>query len=393
MKNETIKIITNPNKNSFTSDNLGIRAGLNALGFNNNDIGWDGENVTYKNKAIFKPDRNDDGTTKINTKGFIEGVNKIYGDSGNSLADVTAYASGTGISNLVEYGGDGTVSVGGIQVPNTIIIDGQAYASANDIKKAITTAFGNSNIYSTVDVWNRNYGENGKYTEDIENLVRRLVDREEFSYNPEDDPVYQSYKDMYMRNGREAMNDTYGSLAARTGGYGNSAAIAAADNAYFSYIKALNDKIPELYRDAYDRYKNRYKEDSETLSKLGTPKDIYNFENNANRDLRHDISEAMKSDYQRNIDNRDYLSEQKELEFERDYKNGLLANEIAALEYKKLQDSISNFLAERKLDITADANSVKKQEVAIKQEESDRKEELHGYEIEKIIAQIAKLQQ
>ena len=55
MNNENeIKKIMNPNKNSFTSSDLGIRAGLNALGFNNNEIGWDGENDINHFKLLSK---------------------------------------------------------------------------------------------------------------------------------------------------------------------------------------------------------------------------------------------------------------------------------------------------------------------------------------------------
>ena len=51
-----------------------------------------------------------------------------------------------------------------------------------------------------------------------------------------------------------AMMDTLGQAATLTGGYGNSYAQGAGQQAYQSYLQGLNDKIPELYQLALERY-------------------------------------------------------------------------------------------------------------------------------------------
>ena len=50
------------------------------------------------------------------------------------------------------------------------------------------------------------------------------------------------------------MMDTMGQAAALTGGYGNSYAQNAGQQAYQEYLTGLNDKIPELYQLALDKY-------------------------------------------------------------------------------------------------------------------------------------------
>lgn len=52
------------------------------------------------------------------------------------------------------------------------------------------------------------------------------------------------------------MRDTMGNAASLTGGYGNSYAVTAGQQAYNSYMSKLSDKIPELEQRAYERYKD-----------------------------------------------------------------------------------------------------------------------------------------
>jgi hypothetical protein len=51
-----------------------------------------------------------------------------------------------------------------------------------------------------------------------------------------------------------AMQDTMGQASAMTGGYGNSYAATAGNQAYQASLQNLNDIVPELYQMAYDRY-------------------------------------------------------------------------------------------------------------------------------------------
>lgn len=88
----------------------------------------------------------------------------------------------------------------------------------------------------------------------IDAMANSILNRKDFSYDVNADALYQQYKDRYVDLGQQAMMDTMGQAAALTGGYGNSAAQIAGQQAYQGYLKGLTDKIPELYQLALDRY-------------------------------------------------------------------------------------------------------------------------------------------
>lgn len=92
------------------------------------------------------------------------------------------------------------------------------------------------------------------YDGDIQNLAQKYLNREAFSYDPEQDPTYQQYKDSYTRQGKQAMEDTLAQVSARTGGLASSYASTASQQTYDGYMAALADKIPELKQLAYQMY-------------------------------------------------------------------------------------------------------------------------------------------
>ena len=96
----------------------------------------------------------------------------------------------------------------------------------------------------------------GKYDNLINDNLNNILNRKQFSYDANKDALYNQYKDMYTRNGQTAMQDTMGNAALLTGGYGNSYATTAGQQAYNSYMQQLNDKIPELEQRAYERYRD-----------------------------------------------------------------------------------------------------------------------------------------
>jgi hypothetical protein len=88
----------------------------------------------------------------------------------------------------------------------------------------------------------------------LDATMDKILNREEFSYDMNGDALYQQYKDKYVAQGQKAMMDTMGQAAALTGGYGNSYAQMAGQQAYHGYLQDLNDQIPELYQLALSRY-------------------------------------------------------------------------------------------------------------------------------------------
>ena len=96
-----------------------------------------------------------------------------------------------------------------------------------------------------------------KYSAEIEALLSDILNREEFSYNMNADPMYQQYRQQYVENGKKAMMDTVGQATALTGGYGSSYAVTAGNEAYDEYLNALNDVALDLRDRAYLQYTDK----------------------------------------------------------------------------------------------------------------------------------------
>ncbi|MBR2474841.1 MAG: hypothetical protein IKB51_07445 [Clostridia bacterium] len=84
--------------------------------------------------------------------------------------------------------------------------------------------------------------------------ILKTIQESKFDYDVTGDALYHQYKDAAMRNGQRAMQDTIGKASALTGGYGNSYAVTAGQQAYNSYMQGLNDVIPELHQLALNKY-------------------------------------------------------------------------------------------------------------------------------------------
>lgn len=131
--------------------------------------------------------------------------------------------------------------------------------------KAVGTEYYNDEFQRATQKWvNSLREESGRpkkvnnYNAVLDNILLKLKNKEDFSYNPNDDILYKQYADAYARNGERAMQDTVANIAARTGGLASSYAQTAGQQAYNDYMSALNDKIPELYSIAYNRYQDEY---------------------------------------------------------------------------------------------------------------------------------------
>ena len=93
-----------------------------------------------------------------------------------------------------------------------------------------------------------------EWSAQIDAILEQITNRERFSYDYSTDPTYAQYKDMYQRQGRSAMMDTMGQSAALTGGYGNSWAQTAGQQAYNQSLQNLNNIVPELQSNALTQY-------------------------------------------------------------------------------------------------------------------------------------------
>ena len=120
----------------------------------------------------------------------------------------------------------------------------------------------------------KNPGEwsGGTYGKGMDEALQKVLNRDKFQYDINGDALYQQYKDRYIQQGKQAMMDTVGQAAALTGGYGNSYAQNAGQQAYQGYLQGLNDKVPEMYQMALERYNQ---EGTDLLNKYGLMSDQY----------------------------------------------------------------------------------------------------------------------
>lgn len=109
-----------------------------------------------------------------------------------------------------------------------------------------------------------------RWKDQMDTMLNNILNRKDFQYDVKADPLFQQYRDQYIRNGQLAMRDTMGQAAQLTGGYGNSYAQQAGQQAYNGYMQGLNDKIPELYNLAMQAYNNKTNDMTNRYNLMGT---------------------------------------------------------------------------------------------------------------------------
>lgn len=117
----------------------------------------------------------------------------------------------------------------------------------------------NSNVDALFNKFNEAYKNPAptwtpRYEAEIQGLLSDISNRKGFSYDMNEDKMYQQYRDQYIREGKRAMEDTAAQTAALTGGYGSTYGAIAAQQGYDNYLAALNDRVPQLEQMAYGRY-------------------------------------------------------------------------------------------------------------------------------------------
>ena len=214
------------------------------------------------------------------------------------------------------------------------------------------------------DYGSYDYGEaapvyNNRYDDTIQDLIQGILNREDFSYDPATDPLYQNYRKQYTREGQRATADTLGQAAAASGGIPSSYATTAAAQAGNYYAAQMTDKIPELYQLAYNQYLNDY---NMQLSDLGVVQgaeqsdyDKYlNELNQFNTDRAFDYN-AWLDEYNmtkdqlqtaqglEQLDYTKYLNELQQFNTDREFNYGQLLDEIDSQTMER-QEDIDNAL-------------------------------------------------
>nr|DAH56771.1 MAG TPA: hypothetical protein [Caudoviricetes sp.] len=171
-------------------------------------------------------------------------------------------------------------------------------------------AVSNAQSYLTGILNNKPGAYNSAYQNDLQGLYDRIMNREKFTYDLNGDALYNQYKQQYQQMGRQAMMDTMGQAAALTGGYGNSYANTAGNQAYQAYLSKVGDIVPQLQQQAFERYTQ---EGSDLNNRLNLVQNLENADYNRYRDSVSDWNTERSyanDDYwnQRNQDYQDYIN-------------------------------------------------------------------------------------
>lgn len=236
--------------------------------------------------------------------------------------------------------------------------DDASVFTASDYLTGLANQY-NEHMANRPSAWN-----GGTYGQAVQDALAAIQNRQAFSYDLNGDALYQQYKDQYMTQGRLAMADTIGQAASMTGGYGNSYAATAGNQAYQGYLTKLNDVVPELYSMALNKYNM---EGQEMLNKLSAYQSAYNTEygqyrdsvgdwyNEANR-LGADYADAYSREYGEYGDRLGYLTALASELADRDY-NGYYNGYMSAVDAYNNGQNIANAQAEAEYRRARDAQN------------------------------------
>ena len=169
-----------------------------------------------------------------------------------------------------------------------------------------------------------------QYRGQIDDILDNILNNKKFSYDMNADPLYQQYKDQYMRQGNLAMRDTMGNAAALTGGYGSTYASTAGSQAYDQHLAGLNDKVPQLYQLAYNMYRD---DQAERYNQLGALQGLDNTDYGRYRDTVGDWESDRSYYYNK-------------------------ANQMYNQDYAAYQDALSAWQADRQYGYGKDRDAV-----------------------------------
>ena len=228
-----------------------------------------------------------------------EGMNVAIEFDPQKNVAVRDYVASKGYNGIVQWDGENP-SVGGVKINPTEIIDGTAYASKDELDNVL------SGIEKSAGIMNAQKMRDEKYKTAEDSAFSDVTNRKPFSYEPENDVVYNAYKKQYEKNAQNALrrvlNENNTSVSGASGAV-LSDAMAARD----AELQKISNVIPELYSNAYERYINDVQLKNNTLA---TVNDIanayYDRIYKSDKDLTDRINSSgniEREERQRQIDN------------------------------------------------------------------------------------------
>lgn len=175
-----------------------------------------------------------------------------------------------------------------------------AYANAGYSQGAGGLGYQLSSAQSKLDALYRGNTLSQQFRYDKQRQYDRALNditgRKAFRYDLSEDQLFQQAKDQYQAMGKTAMQDTMGQASAMTGGYGNSYATTASNQAYQSYLKQLNDSIGDYYAMALSAYNNETDRLNGVFSALSTDRAAKQGEWSSNWDVYNKLYGLYSND-------------------------------------------------------------------------------------------------
>lgn len=92
------------------------------------------------------------------------------------------------------------------------------------------------------------------YAPQIKDLYDKVMNRGEFKYDVNNDPMYQQLRGAWENAGKMAMEDTIAQATGLSGGYGNSFAQATGQQQYNQHMQQFAGMLPEMRSQAYQEW-------------------------------------------------------------------------------------------------------------------------------------------
>lgn len=191
------------------------------------------------------------GSTGEDVKKLQEALN-AYGDYGLDTDGVYGTKTKEAVEN---YQAANNLTKDGIAGKNTLgLLYGTNTGTTNTTTTSQPTAVQQAQTLLDQVTANKPGEYTSTWRDQTDALIKQLMDRGPFSYDINNDPLWEMYTDQATTQGKLAMMDTMGQVAALSGGYSNSYGQAAGQQAYNAYLQQLNQMIPQLQEQALNRY-------------------------------------------------------------------------------------------------------------------------------------------
>ena len=152
--------------------------------------------------------------------------------------------------------------------------DGSRYYSQGKIPGQIDAILDQINNFGSFSFDQEAPVYDNQYAEQQQALLDAILNRPDFTWSKETDPLWGSYKKSCLRAGDPATANALAQASAASGGRPSTAAVTAATQAGDYYATQLNDIIPTLYQQAYDRYLNEYSMMLQDLGAVNTQEQL-----------------------------------------------------------------------------------------------------------------------